>query len=329
MNVNLITMSEVEVEPVRWLWYPYIPYGKITLIQGDPGDGKTTFVLAVAALLTNGKPMPETEDIAAEPMTVIYQTAEDGLADTIKPRLEEVGADCSRVIVIDENEQALTLSDERIERAIIKTGAKLMILDPLQAYLGVDVDMHRANEIRPIFKALAAVAERTGCAIIIIGHMNKANGTKGVYRGLGSIDIAAAVRSILLVGRDKENENTRIMAHIKSSLAPEGCPIAFELDKDSGFRWIGCYDINVDDLLNGTRPDREQTKEMQALSLITEMLRENDLPCNEIYKRLLEHGISNRTVQNAKQTAAIRSYKKGAVWYWSLSQGNNATMQGV
>lgn len=148
------------------------PLWQITLIQGDPGDGKTTFVLAVAALLTNGKPMPECEN-AAEPVTVIYQTAEDGLADTIRPRLDEVGADCSRVIVIDESEQALTLSDSRIEQAIIKTQAKLLILDPLQAYLGVEVDMHRANEIRPVFKALAGVAERTGCAVVIIGHMNK------------------------------------------------------------------------------------------------------------------------------------------------------------
>ena len=103
--MKLIKMNEIEAKKVNWLWYPYIPYGKITLIQGDPGDGKTTFVLAVAALLTNGKPMPECKD-TAEPVTVIYQTAEDGLSDTIKPRLEEVGADCSRVILIDESEQA-------------------------------------------------------------------------------------------------------------------------------------------------------------------------------------------------------------------------------
>jgi len=204
-KMKLIKMNEVQAQKVSWLWYPYIPYGKITLIQGDPGDGKTTFVLAIAALLTNGKPMPESEDTAAMPVTVIYQTAEDGLADTIKPRLEEVSADCSRVIVIDESEQALTLSDSRIEQAIIKTNAKLLILDPLQAYLGNNVDMHRANEIRPIFKALAGVAERTGCAILIIGHMNKMNGAKGLYRGLGSIDIAAAVRSIL---NEKEKKSS-------------------------------------------------------------------------------------------------------------------------
>ena len=178
--MKLIKMNEVEAAPVRWLWYPYIPYGKITLVQGDPGDGKTTLVLAVVALLTKGKPMPEaTESEPTEPCTVIYQTAEDGLADTIKPRLVDVGADCSRVVVIDESETPLSFSDSRIEQAIATTQAKLLILDPLQAYLGIDVDMHRANEIRPIFKALAGVAERTDCAVLIIGHMNKRTAQRG------------------------------------------------------------------------------------------------------------------------------------------------------
>jgi len=317
--MKLITMSDIQAATVKWLWYPYIPYGKITLVQGDPGDGKTTFVLALAALLTNGTSMPETED-AADPQTVIYQTAEDGLADTIKPRLEEVGADCSRVIVIDESEQILTLSDSRIEQAITATQAKLLILDPLQAYLGGNVDMHRANEIRPVFKALAAVAERTGCAMLIVGHMNKAAGqTKGMYRGLGSIDIAAAVRSILLVGRDKDNPQARVMAHLKSSLAPEGKPIAFELDK-SGFRWVGQYDISLDALLNGTSLERETTKETQAVCLITEMLRYSDMPCNEVYTRLSEHGIGRRTAENAKQTAEVRSYRKDGAWHWTLAK---------
>ena len=325
---NIITMSEVQATAVKWLWYPYIPYGKITLIQGDPGDGKTTFILAVSALLTNGKPMPECDSTVALPETVIYQTAEDGLADTIKPRLEAVGADCARVVVIDESERPLSFSDKRIEQAIAVTKAKLLILDPLQAYLGVDVDMHRANEIRPTFKALSGVAERTGCAVIVIGHMNKMAGgqTKGLYRGLGSIDIAAAVRSILLVGRDKDNPNTRVMAHLKSSLAPEGCPIAFELD-DDGFRWVGAYEIELDDLLNGTRAERQNTKEAQAVSLILEMLRDGEMPCTEIYSRLSEHGIGKRTAENAKQTAGVRAFKKGAAWHWAITQKKTATPQ--
>ncbi len=127
-------MSEINAEEVQWLWYPYIPLGKLTILQGDPGEGKTSFILAVIAALTRGDPLPECER-AAEPMNVIYQTAEDGLADTIKPRLESAGADCTRVLVIDEGKRELTLCDARLEEAIRRTAAKLIVLDPLQAYL--------------------------------------------------------------------------------------------------------------------------------------------------------------------------------------------------
>lgn len=161
-------MADVETKKVEFLWYPYIPYGKLTIIQGDPGEGKTTAVLQIAALLTKGEKLPE-DDQEREPVNVIYQTAEDGLADTVKPRLEAAGADCSRVLVIDESEQGLSMSDLRIEEAIKQTGAKLVILDPIQAYLGSGVDMHRANEIRPVMKHLGDIAEKYNCAIILIG----------------------------------------------------------------------------------------------------------------------------------------------------------------
>ena len=249
-ELRIIQMSDVAAEEVRWLWYPYISLGKLTIVQGDPGEGKTTFVLAVISSLTHGKALPECSEAEA-PMNVIYQTAEDGLADTIKPRLEAMGADCSRVMVIDESKRELTLDDERLEHAIRKTGARLIVLDPLQAYLGGDVDMHRANEVRPIMKRVAAMAERTGCAVILIGHMNKAQGLKSGYRGLGSIDFRAAARSVLLVGRSKDDPAVRIVAQDKNSLAPEGRSIMFELGADSGFMWQGCCDVTVDDLLNG------------------------------------------------------------------------------
>ena len=196
-ELKIISLSEIKTEEVKWLWYPYIPFGKVTIVQGDPGEGKTTFVLSVIAALTRGEALPECETGLPQ-MNVIYQTAEDGLADTIKPRLEAVGADCSRVQTIDDSKSMLTLTDQRLEEAIYSTDAGLLVLDPLQAYLGSGVDMHRANEIRPIMKKLSAVAERTGCAVVLIGHMNKASGMKSGYRGLGSIDFTAAARSMVL-----------------------------------------------------------------------------------------------------------------------------------
>lgn len=133
-----------------------------------------------------------------EPFNIIYQTAEDGLGDTVKPRLMEADADLERVLVIDDRDTPLTLADERIARAIRENNARLVIIDPVQAFLGADVDMNRANEVRPIFRSLGDIAQATGCAIVLIGHLNKAAGTQSTYRGLGSIDITAAVRSLLL-----------------------------------------------------------------------------------------------------------------------------------
>ena len=152
-SVKIIRMSDVELTPVEWLWKPYLPFGKLSVLQGNPGEGKTYFAMHLAAACTNGKLLPNMERM--EPFNVIYQTAEDGLGDTVKPRLIEAGADLDRVLVIDDSDVQLTLSDERIEKAIVENNARLVIIDPIQAYLGSDVDMNRANEVRSCFRALS------------------------------------------------------------------------------------------------------------------------------------------------------------------------------
>lgn len=220
-ELKIISMDEVAVEEVEWLWYPYIPYGKLTIIHGDGGEGKTTLILRLAALLSRGEKLP-CDDTAREPIKIIYQTAEDGLGDTIKPRLLAGDADCSQIKVIDESEAALTMLDERVEKAIAETGARVIILDPMQAYIGAKVDMNRANEVRNILSQLGRIAEKYRCAIILVGHLNKAQGNKSNYRGLGSIDFQATARSVLVVGRVKDKPEVRVAAHQKSSLAPEG-----------------------------------------------------------------------------------------------------------
>ncbi len=205
-EVPMICMDDVEQTEVEWLWYPYIPFGKLTIVQGNPGEGKTFFAMQLAAACTNQKFLPDMEPF--EPFNMIFQTAEDGLGDTVKPRLVSSGADLKRVLVIDDAENPLSLADDRIEKAIRENNAKLMVIDPLQAFLGANVDMNRANEVRPIFCKLADIAQATGCAIVMIGHLNKASGTQSAYRGLGSIDIAAVVRSILFVGKVKDDPTT-------------------------------------------------------------------------------------------------------------------------
>ena len=193
--------NAVSSKEVDWLWYPYIPYGKITILQGDPGEGKSTMMMQLAALITTGKAMPDGSGDKI-PGNVIYQAAEDGIEDTIKPRLEAAGADCSRIAFLEQlDEEPILLNDTRLAQAIEGTQAKLLVIDPLQAYLRMDSEIQRTNSVRSVLTNLAKVAERTGCAVVLIGHMNKSNRTKGIYRGLGSIDIAAVARSILLVGK--------------------------------------------------------------------------------------------------------------------------------
>ena len=325
-TVEIIRMSEVDTQTVEWLWKPYIPFGKVTIIQGNPGEGKTTLALCLCAACTNRKPFPLMPE--HEPFNVIYQTAEDGLGDTVKPRLMEAEADLDRVLVIDESKQELSLSDERIEKAIRQNGARLIILDPIQAYVGEKTDMNKANEIRPIFRRLAEVAERTACAVILIGHLNKAAGGQSAYRGLGSIDFRAAARSVLLIGRVKREPNIRVIVHDKSSLAPEGKPMAFCLDPETGFEWVGEYDITADELLSGAGGNTA-TKTEQAETLILDLLAdENEMTSEEVMKAAAEVGISERTLKTARRNleTRIEVKRRGNQWYYRLksaAQGCN------
>ena len=316
--------NAVSSKTVDWLWYPYIPYGKITILQGDPGEGKSTMMMQLAALITNGKAMPDGSGDKI-PGNVIYQAAEDGIEDTIKPRLEKAGADCSMIRVIDETDKELSMTDDRLEQAIIETKARLIILDPIQAYIGATVDMHRANEIRPVLKHLGIIAEKHNCAIILIGHMNKASGSKSTYRGLGSIDIQATARSVLLVARLRDKPNIRIMAHDKSSLAPTGDAIGFEMTEDNGMVCIGPYDITIDELLSGNE-GRGKKKLDIAENFIKEYFGSNKvIPSNEIMMEAAKRSIKRNTLLSAKKKLGITSDKEKAedgtiYWTWVMPE---------
>ena len=285
-DLRLINMENIAIEQIEWLLYPFIPYGKVTIIQGDPGEGKTTMVLQIIAKLTKGESVlpnkdgeEKQEEQAREPVNVIYQTAEDGLGDTIKPRL--------------------------------------VVLDPIQSFLGAEVDMHRANEIRPLMKRVSVLAEKYQCAVILIGHMNKNSAGKSSYRRLGSIDFQAAARSVLIVGRVKNEPEIRIVCHVKSSLAPEGKSIAFRLDKESGFEWIGEYDISANDLLSGNCRGQ---KIKGAKEFLLEMLADGAVEQNAILKEAESRGIKGKTLWNAKKALGVQSKKTGNRWSWMLPE---------
>ena len=316
-ELKIIRMSEVQSQEIEWLWYPFIPYGKLTIVQGDPGDGKTTLILNIAAKVSRGESLENGMNVP-KPINVIYQTAEDGLADTVKPRLEKAGADCERILVIDESDKSLSMVDERLEQTLLQTKAKMLILDPIQAYLGGGMDMNRANEAREMTKKLGILAEKYQCAIVLIGHMNKAGGNKAAYRGMGSIDFFAVARSVLLVGKIEGESNLRAVVQIKNNLAEFGHPKAFSLS-ENGFTWIGDYEITADEVLGGIVPKANKLE--QAKLFLRELSRNNNMmPSNEIFDIADKNNISKRTLENAKKELGIKAKKINNCWYWELNK---------
>ena len=319
-ELKTIRMSDIQQEPVDWLWEPYIPSGAITLIQGDGGMGKTTTALAIAAAVSTGTALPGSGSNAApagdgRPAAVIVQNAEDSYPKTIKPRLEQLGADNDMIEVIVENEDELSFTDERIEQAIIKFNAKLVVLDPVQAYFG-GANMNNANSVRPIMKQLGRVAERNNCAILLVGHLHKKGG-ESQYRSLGSIDIYAAARSVLTVGQTGMGDDIRAIVHNKSNLAPHGASQTFGFDPVGGFCWLGEYDITIDEILGGTaKVPKDQLS--RACNLIKTTLAYGPVAAVDIMLKAEEQGISEKTLKRAKSALGVISIKRGGQWFWDM-----------
>lgn len=308
--------SDVKATAVRWLWYPFIAVGKITLLQGDPGDGKSTMMMNLIAELSKGGTMPDGKQVGI-PQKVIYQCSEDDASDTIKPRLETCGTDCRNVAFINEEmNSGLTLDDERIRKAIIQFRPKLVVIDPIQAYLGSDSDLQIAGRARKLMQRLGMWASAYDCAVVLIGHLNKKEGTEDLYRSIGSVDVVAAARSVLQMEHAPENKDIRIVRQIKNNLAPSDGEIRFSITAEEGFRWLECR-IPTDPEAE-SEPPKFESKSEKAAYLIKKRLSDGDMRSREIYMRMSDEGISRRTAENTKKEFGIRSYRKMGQWYWSI-----------
>lgn len=324
MNVagasRLVTLySDVQSEKVHWFWYPFIAYGKVTLLQGDPGDGKSTMMLSLISELSTGGVTPDGKDIG-RPQHVIYQCSEDGAADTIKPRLEKCGADCRNIAFIDEEtHDGITLDDERLYEAIAEFRPKLVVIDPVQAYVNNLSDLQMATKARKLLRRLSTWAEAFDCAVVLIGHMNKQESARGLYRAVGSIDVVATARSVLQIERDNHDPDIRILRQIKNSLGPSDAEIRFEIRRDTGFRWMEMESPS-------RQPDPESeskvlvfpTKTEKAAYLIRVYLKDGKVLADEMYRRLKEEGISHRTAENTRMSMGVVCMRVMNRWYWSL-----------
>ena len=329
MNVavplEIVKASDIEPKEVKWLWYPYIPFGKVTLLQGDPGDGKSKFMLSLAALLSKGEHLPFADEEEREPITIIYQTTEDDADDTVVPRFNSAGGNGDNLIFIKEDMKSLSFGDNRIREAIEKYNAKLLILDPMSSYIGESCSMNNANETRAEFNHLIAVAKETGCAIVIIAHMNKMKDSNPLYRTNGSIDIAGAARSILAIIRtaNKEAPAERYLVQVKSNLAPTGSALLFEV-AESGVNFVSEMEMTAEEAFSSLAPKmgRPNETELRAKDFILEMLQDGEMLANDCEAKLEEAGFKKSTIKKAKKKAGVVSHKKGFLWYWSLPMGD-------
>jgi hypothetical protein len=321
---DVVCLATIEPEAVEWLWKPYIPLKMLTLVSGDPGVGKTSLAMALAARLTRGEGMDERQ--ASEPGNVLYLTQENSPAHVLRPRFDALGGDSYHFFLLrgtfgeDEQPGGITLADTlQLEEAITRHEARLVVIDPLQSFLGAGVDAHRANQTRPVMDGLIRLSERTGCAVVITRHLSKGMGGSALYRGMGSVDITGAARCELLVARDPEDSSRIIMAHSKSNLGPFGPSLAFSIGKDGLVTLCGESSHKADDLLSGPVTDDERSAVEEAQDFLREALSGGPQASTAIQEQAEAQGISAATLRRARKSLGVERKPAGFGKPWMLA----------
>ena len=321
-QLEIIKASEITTREIEWLWYPFIPYGKVTILQGDSGDGKSLMILKLAAMLTRGDSMPFADGDGQAPINVIYQSSEDDADDTIVPRFLKAGGDPERLLFINEKKKFLSFSDLRLLAALEQTKARLLILDPLSAYIGEGIQLNAANEVRAQFRPLIEMAKELKCAILIVHHQNKQLGQKAINRGSGSVDVIAGPRSTLVIARTgNDDPDERILAQVKCNVGPTGTAIVFSVGNGE-VTWLREEAKTADEVLGNvcSALGRPGTLVGEAKDILAEQLAKAPRPQQEIMAMMKAAGIGETTAKKAKALLAIRSVKQGSMWFWSLPE---------
>ncbi len=316
-------LSDVTPQAVEWLWPARIPRGKVTLLVGDPGAGKSFASIAIAAAVTTGAPLPGAERAPAA--SVLIWNGEDGTADTIRPRAEAAGAALERIHVIegesteDGSYAAFGLHSIDLLAELVSTtnDIGLVIVDPIAALLA-GVDAHRDSDIRSALQPLVDFAERFGIAVLAIAHLNKREAERALYRVGGSIGFVGLARSVLLAAIDPE-DGRRAIAPLKCNLAPAPPPIEYRIDEEGRFWWGSTStELTADHLLRSVRPEKYGGACEAAKRFLRDALADGQVPAKDIELHAEDQGINARTLKRARHELGVRSVKQGREWYLSL-----------
>ncbi len=333
-------ISEYETQEINWLWYPYIPKGGITILDGDPGVGKTYLSLALVAHLSSGQPLPGEVEIKEEkqnmdlrkPEKVLYMTAEDDPGLTLRPRLELMKANLPNILICEgtlandgNTVEPLDFSTmeglETLAALCEKYKPVLIVIDPFVAFIG-RTDINKANEVRPVMTPLSLLARKYDVAILLVRHLTKGARERIIYRGMGTIDIIAAARSSLLVASDPDSPEIRIMFHQKHNLSRQGASLGYTIT-DKGFQWVGEVNISpIDALRSETAETSGRRTRDEAQEWLEEFLSQypQGVSSQAIMEAAKNNSFSESTIRRAKKELGVRVKKKGSIWLWKLEE---------
>lgn len=313
------TLSDIETKDIEWLWEPLIPYAKTTILEGDPELGKSYLCMHLAALVSKGGKLPDGTKVAKG--KVHYISSEDDAADTIRPRMEQMGADLTQVrvltdfLVFDEDGQ------KRLRQELEIDTPDLLVVDTLYSFLSDKVDLGKPTSIRGALHQLDKLFKEYGPAVIVIRHWTKGGKGKAIYRGVGSIDVIGVARTALAVAKHPENDALRILAQVKNNIGPKAQGFVYEIVPQTVgmpiIEWRGRTHFSADDLERQGQDG--QSEEARAVEFLKEVLAHGPLPSKKVSDLAAGAGLSRPTLNRAKSLAGVTSVKRGTVWLWKLS----------
>jgi putative DNA primase/helicase len=318
--------SEITPKPVRWFWEDRIAYGKLNVLGGAPGLGKSYITTWLAGAASTGGELPGDPRADAASGSVLVLSYEDDPEDTLRPRLDLVGADLDRVHIIEGindgiRRRALGPDDVALLGAYARDlgDVRLVIVDPVSAFVGAGTDEHRGNEIRAALEDLRTMAQKYGCAVVLVMHTRKAGADTALNRLAGSQAYGALVRSALMVAPVPDDEEDRVaLAHVKHNLSGKQPTLAYTVN-EKGITWLGEIEIDEGEVA-GNGPDEHGGGRHEAVDFLRDLLADGPVGAKEARDQADDAGIAARTLDRAKKALNVVSARSGKTWSWSLPE---------